>query len=117
MDPTRRRTHVGKKPLQECELIIKNIVNEAVTKWKSLGNDKVLNFWLYHLSWIDKSFTQILSMVINNPNKTPECIAEGITYLMLKASETDESKNYRPIRLSITYKLVTSALTNRTYSI
>ena len=41
----------------------------------------------------------------------------GTTYLLAKSNDTKDPKNYRPITcLSTTYKLLTSVLTDRTYS-
>ena len=43
--------------------------------------------------------------------------SKGITYILPKVSETNNPKNYRPITcLSTTYKLLTSIITERTYS-
>ena len=43
--------------------------------------------------------------------------SKGTTYLLPKVSETNNTKNYRPITcLSPTYKLLTSIITERTYS-
>ena len=54
---------------------------------------------------------------MQNPEKTPEWMCEGTTYLVAKINDTKNPKNYRPITcLSTTYKLLTSVLTDRTYS-
>ena len=54
---------------------------------------------------------------MKNTEEIPEWLAKGITYLVPKVSETNNPKNYRPITcLSTTYKLLTSIITERTYS-
>ena len=54
---------------------------------------------------------------MKNPDEIPEWLVKGITYLLLKVSETINPKNYRPVTcFSATYKLLTSIITDRTYS-
>ena len=54
---------------------------------------------------------------MKNPEQIPEWLSKDITYLLPKASETNNPKNYRPITcLSTTYKLLTSIITERTHS-
>ena len=53
-------------------------------------------------------------MLLNEPDKMPKWLAKGATYLLTKATETKNAKNYRPIIcLSTTYKILTSILTDR----
>ena len=60
---------------------------------------------------------RLLDKIIQNPEKIPEWMCEGITYLLAKSNDTKDPKNYRPITcLSTNYKLLTSVLTDRTYS-
>ena len=76
-------------------------------KWKSLGFDKLPNFWLNILTSAHKVLTHTLSQIM----KIPEWLAKGITYLLPKACETNNPKNYRPNTCwSTTYKLLTSML-------
>ena len=52
-----------------------------------------------------------------NSGKAPKWMCEGTTYLLAKSNDTKDPKNYRPITcLSTTYKLLTSILTDKTYS-
>ena len=86
-------------------------------KWKSPGIDKIPNFWLNTLSSSHTHIANVLSEVVTNPSAAPEWLTEGITYLLPKNDETVNPKNYRPITcLSTTYKLLTSIITDRTYS-
>ena len=51
------------------------------------------------------------------PRKTPEWTCEGTTYLLAKSNDTKDPKNYQPITcLSTNYKLLTSVMTDRTWS-
>ena len=54
---------------------------------------------------------------MKNPDKTPKWMCKVTTYLPGKSNDTKDPKNYRPITcLSTTYKILTSVLTDRTYS-
>ena len=86
-------------------------------KWKSSGIDKVPNFWLNSLSSSHFTFTRLLNELMQNPGKAPKWMCEGTTYLLAKSNDTKDRKDYRRITcLSTTYKLLTSVLTDRTYS-
>ena len=86
-------------------------------KWKSPGTDKVQNFWLNVLSSSHFTFTRLLNEIMENPEKAPKSMCEGTTYLLAEINDTKDPKNYRPVTcLSTTYKLLTSVLTDRTYS-
>ena len=86
-------------------------------KWKSPGIEKVPNFWINALSSCHVTFTWLLNEIMQNPEKSSKWMCEGKTYLLAKCNDTKDSKNYRPITcLSTTYKLLTSVLTDRTYS-
>ena len=62
-------------------------------------------------------FTRLLNEIMQNPEKAPKQMCEGTKYLLAKSNDTKDPKNYRPITcLSTTYKLLTSVLTDRTYS-
>ena len=86
-------------------------------KWKSAGIDKVTNFWLHSLPCTHNILANLLSELVRNPENSPDWLPEGLTYLLPKTKETNKPKNYRPITcLSTTYKLLTSILTERTYT-
>ena len=61
-------------------------------KWKSTGTDKAPNFWLNALSSSHVTFTSLLNEIM--PEKTPEWMCEGTTYLLAKSSGTKDPKNY-----------------------
>ena len=86
-------------------------------KWKSPRIDKFQNIWLNTISSSHVTFTNLLKETMQNQEKTPEWMRERTTYLLTKSNDTKDPKNYRPIIcLSTTYKLLTSVLTDRTYS-
>ena len=86
-------------------------------KWKSPGINKVPNYWLHHMFAMHELLAKKMSEIISEPDKTPKWFAEGITYLLAKTTETRNAKNYRPVTcLSITYKILTSTLTDRMYT-
>ena len=86
-------------------------------KWKSPGIDKVPNFWLDSLSSMHSQLATCFNRLILNPESTPEWFCMGTTYLLPKTEDTANPKNYRPITcLTTSYKLLTSILSERTYS-
>ena len=86
-------------------------------KWKLPGIDKVPNFWLNTLSSSHLKFTSLQNEIMQNLVKSPKWMCKERTYLFAKSNDTKDPKNYRPITcLSTTYKLLTSVLTDRTYS-
>ena len=105
---------------QEWENITVLELKAALTKsqkWKSPRIEKVPNFWLNALSSSHVKFTNLLNEIMQNPEKTPECMWEGTTHLLAKSNDTKDPKNYQPNNcLTTTYKLLTSFLTERTYS-
>ena len=86
-------------------------------KWKSPGVDQIPNFCLYSLTPIHDPLAHCLTNIMQNPDMTPDWLTEGITYLLPKSQETNNSKNYRPITCLTTIdKLLTSILTERMHS-
>ena len=86
-------------------------------KWKSHETDKVPIFLSNAISSSHVTFTILLNEIMKNPDKTPKWMCKVTTYLPGKSNDTKDPKNYRPITcLSTTYKILTSVLTDRTYS-
>ena len=86
-------------------------------KWKSPRLHKLPNFWVNNLTSTHKVLTHTLSQTMKNSEEIPQWLAKGITCLPPNVSETNNPKNYSPItRLSTTYKLLTSIITEHTYS-
>ena len=58
-----------------------------------------------------------MNEIIQNPENTLKWMCEGTTYVFAKSNGIKDPKNYRLITcLSTSYKLLTSVLTDRTYS-
>ena len=54
--------------------------------------------------------------ILKEPDKCPEWLTQGLTFLIPKSNDTNEAKNYRPITcLPTMYKTLTSIITDRTY--
>ena len=87
-------------------------------KWKSPDVDQIPNFWLYSPTPINNHLVHCFTTILQNPDVMPDWLTEGITYLLPKSQQTKNPKNYRPITcLTMMYKLLTSILTNRMYSL
>ena len=87
------------------------------SKWKTPGKDKIPNFWLSNLSSTHEKLTTLYNNIILEPDTTPSWLVNGITFLLPKSDETNNPKNYRPITcLTTMYKILTSILTERTYT-
>ena len=85
--------------------------------WKAPGIDGVANFWIKHLPSIHEDLARAFTNIIENPADCPRWLTQGITYLLPKTEETQNPKNYRPITcLPTMYKILTSIITERTYT-
>ena len=90
---------------------------KKASNWKSPGIDRVSNFWLKNLERLHGSLTTAYNDIVRNPEKSPEWLTQGLTYLLPKNNETKNPKNYRPIAcLPTTYKVLTSVITERTHT-
>ena len=110
------------QPTQEWKDIEDGEVTLALKKtsnWKSPGIDRVPNFWLKNLERLHGGLTTAYNDIVKNPEKSPEWLTRGLTYLLVlpRNNETKNPKNYRPIAcLPTTYKVLTSVITERTYT-
>ena len=86
-------------------------------KWKSPGVGKIPNFLLNCLTSTHKQMALNFTNILQNTETAPEWLTEGTTYFLPKNQETQNSKHYRPITcLATTYKILTSIITERTYT-
>ena len=108
------------QPTQDWKDIEDGEVTLALKKtsnWKSPGIDREPNFWLKNLEKLYGSLTTAYNDIVKNPEKSPEWLTRGLTYLLPKNNETKNPKNYRPIAcLPTIYKDLTSVITERTYT-
>jgi hypothetical protein len=88
------------------EILIRNI--NSSHNWKSPGGDQIHNIWLKKFTCIHKCLLDHFNGFIRKPNTFPEFLANGITYLKPKYSDTKNSSKYRPIAcLPTIYKRLT----------
>ena len=79
--------------------------------------NKIPNFWISSLFKGHEKLVSLLPEIVEFPDKAPKWLSEGIRYLSPKTKDTKNPKNYRPITcLTTAYKLLTSILTERTYT-
>ena len=90
------------------------------TNWKAPGNDGIANFWIKNLTSVHDELTAASAAyndILKHPENAPDWLTDGLTYLLPKTEETKNPKNYRPITcLPTMYKILTSFLTERTYT-
>ena len=87
--------------------------------WKAPGIDEVANFWIKNLPSIHEDLARAFTNIIENPADCLRWVTQGITYLLPKTEETQNSKDpiTRPITcLTTMYKILTSIITERTYT-
>ena len=113
------KEYEGLKEQEWSEIILQDLKHalKKSSKWKSPGKDKIPNFWLNAFHENHTRLTQLYSLIITDPKQIPQWLVNGITYVLPKSDETNNPKNYRPIAcLATMYKILTSILTEYTYS-
>ena len=65
--------------------------------WKSPGHDQIQNYWLKALPSTHRHITKNFNAIIEEPEKAPDWLTAGITYLIPKSGDSKEVRNYRPI--------------------
>lgn len=113
-------TNTNDIPEQQWDNITTDEIGKALKKshkWKSPGIDQVPNFWLDTLISTHEKIASNFNKIMIDPESTPKWFHLGTTYLLAKSDATENPKNYRPITcLTTSYKLLTSILSERTYS-
>lgn len=96
----------------ELEAIIKSLPN-----WKAPGPEKLQNFWIKKLTCTWEKLREAINEAIDDPNKIPEFLLQGITYLLPKDPQNSQDPaKYRPITcLPTMYKIITSCIAKRIY--
>ena len=86
-------------------------------KSNSSGVDNIYNFWVSSLSDRNGKLASLLSEIVESHEAAPKWLSESIKYLSPKTKDIKNPKNYRPTTcLTTTWKLLTSILTERTYT-
>jgi len=58
--------------------------NNNNNNWKSPGSDQIQNHWLEAFPATHRHFTKNFNAIIEEPEKTPDWLTTGITYLIPK---------------------------------
>ena len=91
-------------PEQEWQELTVKDLKLALTKsqkWKSPGVDKVPNFWLNSISSSHKILTKLLNDIVRTPSFAPTWLCQGTIFLLPKADDTADPKNFRPFSLRL----------------
>ena len=61
--------------------------------WKSPGHDQIQNYWLKAFPATHRHITKNFNAIIEEPEKAPEWLTTGITYLIPKSGDSKEVRN------------------------
>ena len=84
-------------PEQKWTEITKDEVTAAIKKtsnWKSPCMNNVPNFWLKNCETLHEDIARYYNKIAKEPNENPLWLTQGVTYLLPKARETSNPKNY-----------------------
>jgi len=82
--------------------------------WKSPGHDQIQNFWLKAFPATHTHITKNFNSIIEEPEKAPDWLTTGITYLISKSGDCKDVRNYQPITCLMTmYKTLTGIIDKR----
>ena len=82
--------------------------------WKSPGNDQIQHYCLKAFPATHRHITKIFNATIEEPEKAPDWLTAGITYLLPKSGDSNQVRNYRPITcLTTMYETLTGIITKR----
>jgi len=78
------------------------------------GSDQIQNYWLKTFPATHRHITKNLNAVIEEPEKAPDWLTTGITYLIPKSGDSKEVRNYLLITcLTTMYKTLTGIISKR----
>ena len=101
----RKVSHMGWMLIQITE-ITSNL--SKAHNFKSPGCDQIQNYWLKAFPATHRHITKNFNAIIEEPEKAPDWLTTGITYLIPKSGDNKEVRNYRPITcLTTMYKPLT----------
>jgi len=85
--------------------------------WKSTGSDQTQNYWLKIFPAIHRHITKNFNAIIDEPEKAPDWMTTGITYLIPKSGDSKEVRNYHPITcLTTMFKTLTGITVKRVFT-
>jgi hypothetical protein len=95
-----------------CEKDIAEALRTTLN-FKAPGRDQIANFWLKQVTATHRHVAAPFNKLIEE-DELPEWLMAGVTFLIPKNENTENSKNYRPVTcLSTIYKLMTSIISRR----
>jgi hypothetical protein len=107
----RKISYMDWRPIQTTEIAS---YTSKVHNWKSPGNDQIQNYWLKAFPATHRHIAKNFNAIIEEPEKAPEWLTTGISYLISKSGDNKEVRNYRPIQcLTTMYKTLTGIITKR----
>jgi len=62
--------------------------------WKSPGSDQIQNYWLKFFLATHRHITKNFNAIIEEPDKAPNRLTTGMTYLIPKSGDRKEVRNY-----------------------
>ena len=72
------------------------------------------NYWLKAFPATHRLITKNFNAIIEEPEKAPDWLTTGLTYLIPKSGDSKEVRNYRPIAcLTTMYKTLTGIIAKR----
>lgn len=101
---------------QDFEITLQDLkaVIQRTHAWKTPGSDQIQNFWYKQFTSTHRYLANQMNIIMKNPQRCPEFLTEGRTYIKPKNQITQDPSNYRPITcLPTLYKIITSAITNK----
>jgi hypothetical protein len=99
------------RPIQISEMALYLL---KAYNWKSPGNDQIQNYWLKAFPATCRHIPKNFNAIIEEPEKAPEWLTRGVTYLIPKSGNSKEVRNYRPITcLTTMYKTLTGITATR----
>lgn len=79
--------------------------------WKCPGPDNVHNYWYKKFTSVHPYLTAQVNSILQNPERAPDFMLEGRTFIKPKNQDTKNPANYRPITcLPTIYKIITATL-------
>jgi hypothetical protein len=63
-------------------------------KWKSPGNDQIQNYWFKAFPATHSHVTKNFSAIMEEPEKVPDWLSTGITYLLPKSGDRNKVRDY-----------------------
>jgi hypothetical protein len=78
------------------------------------GGDQIQNYWLKTLPAASRHITKNFNAIMEEPEKIPEWMTTGITYLLPKSGDSKEVRNYRQIMcLTTMFKTLAGLIARR----